>query len=290
MKHILGRVMRRSLLLVAPFTRSEIPVLTYHSIDGSRSPISVTPDEFRTQLASLRDGGWRGLSMDEYVATAGIVHPQPRTLLITFDDGYRNFVEYAVPLLREYGFPATMFVPVDYVGRRPTWLERDCRLTLDLLDHVRFADDDRRALARCTEMLLRDELLGWDDLRALLAENIDVQSHSAGHHFMTQLTPDEATDDLRRSRIEIERQLGVSVSAVAYPYGDANEKVGRSATEAGFKVGFVSDHGPRDEMRMMSWRGGVSGKTAPVELSSMLRSWPLYPRLRYFLRRTQRAA
>jgi peptidoglycan/xylan/chitin deacetylase (PgdA/CDA1 family) len=95
------------------------------------------------------------------------------------------------------------------------------------------------------------------------------------------------TEDLTRSRKVLEDRLGIAVPAIAYPYGVSNLEVAAAARDAGFEIGFVSDHGPRDAQRMMSWRGGVSGQSTPPELISLLLSWPLYPRLRHLLRRAR---
>jgi peptidoglycan/xylan/chitin deacetylase (PgdA/CDA1 family) len=287
LKQTASRMARRSLRYAAPFVSAEIPVLTYHSIDETGSLLSVAPSALRAQLARLRAENWRGLSIAEYIALAGKANPEPRTVLITFDDGYRNFAERAFPLLTEYGFRATLFVPVDFVGKRPSWLERDWKMTRLLLDDVGLSSDERRALNMSAQELLSNSLMDWPDLRNLTEAGIDIQSHSAAHHFLTSLAPEEIREDLIRSRKVLEDQLGRPVTAVAYPYGASDTVVAAAARDAGFDVGFVSDHGPRDDMRMMSWRGGVSGRLTPTELISVLQSWPLYPRLRHLLRQAK---
>src|SRR5215813_7158656 len=93
-RQMAGRIVRRSLRYAAPFVDSEIPVLTYHSIDESGSLLSVAPSVLRAQLARLRAENWRSLSIAEYAAWDGKASPKPRTVLITFDDGYRNFAEW----------------------------------------------------------------------------------------------------------------------------------------------------------------------------------------------------
>jgi peptidoglycan/xylan/chitin deacetylase (PgdA/CDA1 family) len=282
--HIAGRMLRRSLRLAAPFFGSEIPVLTYHSIDHSGSLLSVAPATLRSHLERLRAERWRSLSIAEYAAQAGSATPEPRTLLITFDDGYRNFGERALPLLTEFGFKATVFVPVDFVGKRPLWLERDWALTGPLLDQVGMSSRDRRALEASSTALLRDPLMDWSELRGLIDAGFDIQSHSSAHYFLTKIPPAQVSEDLIRSRRILEDRLGRPVLALAYPYGASNTNIATAAREAGFDLGFVSDHGPRDSRRMMLWRGGVSGRLTPPELISVLRSWPLYPRLRHLLR------
>jgi peptidoglycan/xylan/chitin deacetylase (PgdA/CDA1 family) len=287
--HIAGRLLRRTLRLATPFFGTEIPVLTYHSIDHSGSLLSVAPATLRSQLARLRAEKWRSLSIAEYAVQISTTASEPRTLLITFDDGYRNFAEHALPLLTEFGFKATIFVPVDYVGKQPLWLERDRKMTLPLLDEVGMSAEDRRALEVNTIALLRDPLMDWPELRELAGAGFDIQSHSCAHHFLTTLPPAQVTDDLIRSRKTLEDRLGRPVQAIAYPYGASNPEVAAAARDAGFDLGFVSDHGPCDARSMMLWRAGVSGQLNPPELITLLRTWPLYPRLRHLVRRARRS-
>src|SRR5439155_21194204 len=98
-----------------------VPILTYHSIDDSGSPISIRPDAFRDQMASLRDGGWRALQPLELLQGHVRGGWPERTLAITFDDGFVNFAEHAAPVLATYGFPAILFVVAGHVGGHNDW-------------------------------------------------------------------------------------------------------------------------------------------------------------------------
>ncbi len=282
-----GRVLRHSLRFAAPFVGTEVPVLTYHSIDTTGSLLSVHPDMFRAQIARLKAENWRSLSIAEYLDQVGAVKPEPRTVLITFDDGYRNFAQYGAPLMAEFGFTATVFVPIDFVGKRPLWLERDREVTGPLLNKVGMSGEERRALKICTTLLLRDTLMDWAELRDLTQAGFDIQSHGSAHFMLTKLSPADVAADISRSRLVLEDRLGAPVATIAYPYGEANGHVAAAARASGFDIGFVTDYGPRDAQRMMSWRGGVSDRHNPTELISLLRSWPLYPKLRHMVRRAR---
>ena len=134
-------------------------------------------------------------------------------------------------------------------------------------------------------MLARETLLDWPELREIVRIGMHVQSHSSDHKMLTGLAPDELKQDLRKSRLRLEDELGASVTSIAYPYGICNERVALSAREAGFEVGFIADHGPRDTSGMMTWRVGISGSNPPAKVLSVLQTWPLYPRLRHLVRR-----
>jgi peptidoglycan/xylan/chitin deacetylase (PgdA/CDA1 family) len=175
-------------------------------------------------------------------------------------------------------------MPVDYIGKPPLWLCRDHKHTNSLLQQVRLSSKERAVLGISTNALMHEPLMSWPELVELHKTGFDIQSHSFGHHFLTTLPEEQVIEDLARSREILEDRLGSPVRAIAYPYGAANPQVAAAARKAGFDVGFVSDHGPRDALNMMSWRGGVSGRLTAPELIAILRSWPLYPRLRHFFR------
>ena len=101
------------------------PILTYHSIDDSGSLISVSPAAFGAQMEYLHSNGFRALSLRDYVTRLPLGRlPARGAFVITFDDGFRNVHEIALPILRRLGFAATVFVPTDHVGGSATWTMR----------------------------------------------------------------------------------------------------------------------------------------------------------------------
>ena len=96
-------------------------ILTYHSIDNSGSPVSVTPAAFRQHIEWLASGSTRVLSLGD------IVHGSQSddAVALTFDDGFENFSTEAWPLLRAHRFPATLFVVTGQVGRTNAWQGRE---------------------------------------------------------------------------------------------------------------------------------------------------------------------
>ncbi|MCA9010339.1 MAG: polysaccharide deacetylase family protein, partial [Planctomycetaceae bacterium] len=109
-------------------------VLMYHSVDDSGSVLSVTRDQLRWHLQILCELGFRGLSIAEFCSravAAKLAGTEPEVLL-TFDDGYQNFSDCAVPLLSEFGFPATVFIVPAFMGGLPQWYERDSHIAAEL--------------------------------------------------------------------------------------------------------------------------------------------------------------
>jgi len=88
----------------------KVPILTYHSIDDSGSVISTSPDKFLSQMHYLRDKHFNVISLKNVVTNIRKKLPLPqRSIAITFDDGCKNVYNIAYPILRDYGFTATIF-------------------------------------------------------------------------------------------------------------------------------------------------------------------------------------
>jgi peptidoglycan/xylan/chitin deacetylase (PgdA/CDA1 family) len=129
--------------------------------------------------------------------------------VLTFDDGYKSFRQYAYPILKELGFTATLFVYADYVGA------------------------GRNAL-------------GWKDLRELEAEGFHVEAHSKTHTDLRRVAGESDTQFARRMQAELgqplellQRQLGKLSRVLAYPYGATDEDVVRKVQEYGYIAAFT---------------------------------------------------
>jgi peptidoglycan/xylan/chitin deacetylase (PgdA/CDA1 family) len=159
----------------------------------------VTPEAFEEQLQYLRDAGFYSVRLEEWCAAMVAHRPLPgRAVVITFDDGYLDFLTYAWPLLRRYGFSATVSLVADEVGRSNRW------------DRV-YGEEV--------------PLLGWKEIRRLQDEGVEFGSYSASHRPLTSLSPAEVVREGARSRAILERGLGVPVKAFAYLYGDVDRVV-----------------------------------------------------------------
>ena len=170
-------------------------ILTYHSIDESGSPISVSPAMFRLQMAMLAEAKIPIVPIDQLCTTPGSV-------AITFDDGFRNFLTGALPVLREHNFPATVFVVSDYCGKRNDWPSQLSGIpVLDLMD--------------------------WAELRDIVPQGISLGGHSATHARLTGVSDDQLRREVFDSRAKTEERTGVHLAAFSYPYGDVDGYVRR---------------------------------------------------------------
>jgi len=187
-------------------------ILTYHSLDSSGSVISITPDTFRRQMQMLAEKSIPVVPLAKIREAAGAV-------ALTFDDGCRNFIEHALPVLQERHFPATVFVISGYCGKRNEWPGQ-------------------------WPGAPRLDLMSWSELRDIARAGIEIGAHTANHPDLTKLGESEADHEMEDSRAAIERELGTAVEAFAYPYGAVNETVRRLARRGfayscGTRLGFV---------------------------------------------------
>ncbi len=188
-------------------------ILTYHSLDHSGSVISTRPELFRAHIESLVERGIPIASLDDVLQI-------PRAVALTFDDGYENFAEVALPLLSRYSIPATVFIVSGQCGQSNSW----------------------EAASRVPRL----RLMTWETIRSLPPGLVSLGAHSVSHADLTRLSMEEAESELRVSRTEIEGRTGRVVSSFAYPFGAVNESVREAAARqyrlaVGTRLGRVRD-------------------------------------------------
>jgi peptidoglycan/xylan/chitin deacetylase (PgdA/CDA1 family) len=184
-----------------------VPILCYHrfsgtgagsaSVGGYAGKMVMSVANFAAQLDWLARNDYHVIRLSQLVAFLEGKRPLPkRSVVITFDDGYESMVRHALPLLRKYGFPATLFVYTDFIGA--------------------------------------GDALSWAQLQELDASGlIDIQPHSKTHRNLLDRAAGESDAayrqivelETRAPRELLERRLGKPVRHYAYPFGDANETV-----------------------------------------------------------------
>lgn len=187
-------------------------VLCYHAVsDRWDAPLSVTQNDLRRQLNRLLSRGWVGTTF------ADAMQPNhPRTLAVTFDDAFDSVRTLAAPVLAELGLPGTAFVATDWVGRSLNWPE----------------------VAHWAETRYADELraMSWDSLRALAASGWEIGAHTCSHPHLSCLGSQAILAELQQSRTICEQMLGVVCRSVAYPFGEADDRVRAAAAAAGYEA------------------------------------------------------
>ena len=192
-----------------------VPVLTYHRIGGRTNRMELTARVFAAQMEYLARNGYRVVHLSELADfLAGKRALPKRAVVLTFDDGYVSTYEHAFPLLKKYGFPATVFLYTNFVGAK--------------------------------------DALTWPQIREMSQSGlIDFQPHSRTHANLIVRLPGESEqryrerldEEIRAPRDLIRRNLSRAVSSYAYPYGDANEIVLERLAQAEFRLGLTVNPG-----------------------------------------------
>lgn len=217
------------------------PVLLYHRIvetAASDDRLAVSLESFERQMRALHTWGIHAGSLGSLEAGRG----RPiRAVGLTFDDGYRDFLYHALPILKRYGFTATVFVVTGRVGKRADWVRAD-----------------------------GPTLLGWEEIRKLAASGIEFGSHSRTHPRLDALSNERLHEEIDGSKRDLERELATPVSWMSYPYGASNEAVRRATRRAGYDAAFGVLSGPtgpynraRFECRERDGRFRMLWKTVP---------------------------
>lgn len=172
-----------------------ITVLLYHRVsDSARDNLTVGIEQFDRQMALIAKH-CRVLPLEEVLATRAIDRSDRPLVAITFDDGYLDNCEHAVPILLRHGLPAAFFVSTGMIG-----------------GDGRFPHDDARGNSRIPTM-------SWHHLRFMREAGFSIGSHTVSHIDCAAETENVVWDELVRSREVLQQGLGVSQPVFAYPYG-----------------------------------------------------------------------
>ncbi|WP_232664314.1 polysaccharide deacetylase family protein [Pseudonocardia sp. TRM90224] len=200
-------------------------ILCYHSVArGWDDPVSVEPDDFDQQCAALsRSTDVVPLpAVVDRLAAGGSV-PRGQTVL-TFDDGFADYVEHAVPIMEKHGLTATMYIVAGSItdsGVEVNWITG-----LDA--------------AKAPPLMTREQIVelhqrGWD-----------IGSHTMAHRDLPTLSEAECLADLTESRELLSDLLGAAVTTLAYPFGHHAPHVRRAAEQAGYACAVALPDAPEE--------------------------------------------
>jgi len=194
---------------VFPWGYQLVPVLAYHNMGPEdRGRLVIGVKKFEAQMKALRAAGFQSVSLSDYLEfTAGRKQLARKSVLITFDDGYRSFIQYARPILKDYGFTATLFVYTDFVGGGG---------------------------------------MSWKELSAMVAQGFDVQAHSKSHSSLRRKEGEPREAYAKRIEAELaypaeqfRKQLGRASDVLAYPYGDTDDELLPYVVKYGYVAAFT---------------------------------------------------
>ncbi|MFZ5892887.1 MAG: polysaccharide deacetylase family protein [Myxococcota bacterium] len=192
--------------------RPSVRILMYHRV--TRLPkydqLTVTPERFDEQLTALK-ANYRVVSLAQALNELEGGPPQAPTVVVTFDDGYRDNLEHALPILQRHNIPATIFVTArfsDGTQRHPRYPNESGKLHLD-----------------------------WSEVKSLSDEpGISIGSHTLTHPFLSRVSEERAVAEIAGSREEIANHIGKPVEFFCYPSGDFTARERRLVESAGYRA------------------------------------------------------
>lgn len=187
-----------------------VPVLNYHQVEQKNgNPLTLWPDQFEAQMAYLADEGYTTITIDEMMDALEHGTPLPeKPVIITFDDGYADNYEYAYPILKKYGFKATIFLIYDFTNAYPNYL------TWEQIDEMKQSG------------LIRFE------------------SHTMTHANLAELdSADELRHEIADSHDLLSEKIGYDMHYIAYPGGRVNPEIEEITRAAGYRGGFTVHYG-----------------------------------------------
>lgn len=189
-----------------------VPILCYHRFDKTcKSNLCISESAFAKQMEYLKKNGYHTIHLSELIGFLNYKRSIPsKSVIITLDDGYRSLYDFAYPLLKRYGFTATLFIYTDFI------------------------EASRNALT-------------WNHLRELKAAGFEIESHSISHADLTKKYPNEddqtfrdrITKELTNSKEIIDRKLNQNTQYFAYPYGNYNQQILDLLPKAGYRLGLT---------------------------------------------------
>ena len=188
------------------------PILTYHHVGprkrGARiKGLYVSTRLFAKQIAELKAAGF---STRDYREVAGKELPREPRVFLTFDDGFRDVFENALPVMRAHQARGIQFLVADLIGKTNEWQQR--------------AGD------------VMEPLMDEKEVRDWLAAGQEIGSHTRTHPRLTQLSPVAAREEIIASKKSLEDRFGIAIRHFCYPYGDWNEPVRDLVMEAGYET------------------------------------------------------
>lgn len=183
-----------------------IPVLMYHHIRINPKPgdpvwaaLNVTPNQLEQQLSYLNSHGFHSITLDELTQNLENKTSLPsKPIILSFDDGYRNFYSAAFPLLKKYNAKAVQFVITQVVDTAP--------------------------------------YLTWDQIKEMdQSDLVQFGAHTQHHPNLPDLNQTAIVNEIKGSKFDLESHLGKTINWFAYPYGSYNNFIIQTVKDAGFK-------------------------------------------------------
>ena len=190
-------------------TNRVTPILMYHAInDDEASSLNVSPENFSRQMEFLRREGYSVISLDELISNiAKGIQFIPKTVVLTFDDGFRDNYFYAFPVLVKYKMPAEIFLITNHIGEREGYLN-------------------------------------WDEVCLMSGNGINFGGHTRNDVYLPlEKNKERLWDEIAGSKADIEKKTGKDAEYFCFPTGGFNEEIKNIVKKAGYRGACTTNRG-----------------------------------------------
>lgn len=181
----------------------------YHNILPEGDPYTITKEKFREQMALLKENEYNVIAVRDFVSHQKTFDTQaPKTVCLTFDDGYANNFKYCLPEFEKYNFKATFYITTSLINTEIGFTE--------------------------------------DQVRTLSEKGMEIGSHTVNHVFLSNLTDDKLYYELEESKNQLEDIIQKPVTSLSLPGGRGNKRIIMAAQKAGYNTACTSVYHPND--------------------------------------------
>ena len=257
--------------LIGKSNSDKIFCLGYHSVwsDKNREDfyqdlywsISISTEEFEKQIVFLKNNSHTFVHFSDLKNME--IKKISKPTIIFFDDGFRDVLVNALPILNKYNIPATIFLTTGLIDKKLFMWTMSVRYLLlkrgvneqeienKIAELKKISMKDRESLI--LEMFKDEKIvlnpanfsvfLNWEEIKDLSNNNFEIGSHGITHQKLTDFDNDNLRTELADSKKEIENNIGKTIEVLSYPYGRSDDKVRRSATSCGYIFGISGNRG-----------------------------------------------
>lgn len=224
-------VVKKTQVVTAP---AGATLLVYHTVEPKtdkkegvmQKHYHILPENFRAQMQYLKDNGYAVIPMKVYLDSINKGTEIPKkSVVLTFDDGWKNQYDYAYPILKEFGYTATFYIISNTVNGK--------------------------------------SYMTWDQVKELDRAGMNIQSHTATHENLTKVNEQKIRQELANSKQTLEEKLGHSINMLAYPYYGNNASVQKLVAEAGYtsaRAGWTKTGNTKETLFALKSQEAVNSK------------------------------
>jgi peptidoglycan/xylan/chitin deacetylase (PgdA/CDA1 family) len=186
-----------------------VPIMMYHQVaQVSKEPLNtISPSNFEKHMAYLKTHGYNVITLDKLIDQKSRHKAQAKEVVITFDDGFENIYTNAYPILKKYGFKATIFVITNYIDK--------------------------------------EEFLKESQIKEMLSSGlIQVESHTRNHSYLPDIKDESRLwEEILSSKLDLENRFKIAVFFLSYPVGGFDEKIKGMVAKAGYQAALTTNRG-----------------------------------------------